>query len=100
MCCEVYKAIKGTSSEYMNDLLLKGPSMYESRRELNLYIPKVKQITFGYKSFTAIAPKIWNSIPISIRSLDTYKKFQSNIKEISLPWCMCDKCCSKQGIKL
>ena len=81
MCCEVYKRIKGTSSEYMNDLLLKRPSMYESRRELNLYIPKVKQIRFGYKSFTAIAPKFWNSIPISIRSLDTYKNSNQTSKK-------------------
>ena len=100
MCCEVYKAINGISSQYMNELLFDRPSTYKSKQELNLYIPKAKQVTFGYKSFSLIAPKIWNSLPKSIKSLDTYKKFQPDIKKIILPWCVCNNCCSKQGIKL
>ena len=98
MCCEIYKAIKGSSSEYMNDLLLKRPSNYKSKQGLNLHIPKANQITFGYKSFTVIAPKIWNSIPMSIKTVDTYTKFQTSIKGISLPWCVCDSCCMNQKI--
>ena len=81
MCCEVYKTIKGISSEYMNELLLKRHSDYISRQKFNLYVPPKKQVTFGYKSFTVIAPKIWNSLPMSIKSLDTYKNFQANIKK-------------------
>ena len=82
MGCEVYKAINGISSQYMNALLLNRPSTFKSKQELNLYIPKAKQVTFGYKSFSLIAPKIWNSLPKSIKSLDTYKKFQPDIKKL------------------
>ena len=96
MCCEIYKAIKCNSSAYMNDLIKKRPSSYKSKQELDLYISKVNQVTFGYKSFSVIAPKIWNSIPKSIRALETYNTFQPEIKKITLPWCFCVNCCLKQ----
>ena len=98
MCCEIYKVKKGISSAYMNDLLSVRPSNYHSRQDLNLYVPKVNQISFGYKSFTVIAPKIWNSLPTSIKVSETYENFQLNIKKIVLPWCVCENCCLKQGI--
>ena len=79
MCCEIYKTINCNSSAYMNDLLIKRPSNYKSTKELNLHFPRVNQITFGYKSFSVVAPKIWNSIPMSIRASDVYKTFQLEI---------------------
>ena len=61
MCSEIYKAKKGISSAYINDLLSERPSNYHSRQDLNLYVPRVNQITYGYQIFTVIAPKIWKS---------------------------------------
>ena len=66
----------------MNDLLLVRPSTYHSSQDLNLYVPKVSQITLGYKSFTVMAPKIRNSLATSIKVSETYKNFQLNIKLI------------------
>ena len=45
-----------------------------------------------------MAPKIWNSIPMSIKESDTFENFQLSIKNITLPWCVCENCCLKQGI--
>ena len=98
MCCEIYKTINCNSSAYMNDLLIKRQSNYKSTKELNLHFPRVNQITFGYKSFSVVAPKIWNSIPMSIRASDVYKTFQLEIKKITLPWCFCNNCYLKQRI--
>ena len=100
--CSLYKerlrGLLGISSAYVNYLLLERPSNYHSRQDLNLYVSRINLITYGYKSFTLIAPKIWISIPMSIRESDTYKSFQLNIKKITLPWCVCENCCLKQGI--
>ena len=83
------------SSAYMNDLLSVRPLNHHSRQDLNLYNSKVNQITFGYKNFTVKAPKMWNSIPTSIKISETYENVQLNIKKIILPWFVFEKCCLK-----
>ena len=51
-----------------------------SQYKLNLEIPKMKQVTFGNKSMKCFEPKIWNSLPLHIKSLENLNTFKEVIK--------------------
>ena len=56
-----------------------------------LYIPKTTTITYRDRSFAAIAPKLWNQLPLAIRQSDSVDSFKRALKmylfrESSLFW--------------
>ena len=67
---EVYKTIHGLSPEYTKELLRN--RTFKSRRPLDLYIPKVNQVTYGFRSYRFEAPTVWNSLPLDIRRAENY----------------------------
>ena len=44
-----------------------------------LQVPRTN-LTFGSRSFRAAAPRVWNSLPDSIRSSNTLNSFQRHLK--------------------
>ena len=71
---EVYKAINGISPKYMNELLKTRTNTM--RRPLDFYVPNVRQVTYGYRSFTFEAPTFWNTLPLEIREVENFKIFK------------------------
>ena len=55
---DVFKSLKGLNRVYAREILRDRPSRYPTRKPLDLYVPRVNQITFGYKSYTYKAPTI------------------------------------------
>jgi hypothetical protein len=92
MAQEVYKAINGLSPKYTKELLSERSSRYSNRRPLDIYVPRVNQTKFGYKSYTFEAPSIWNSLPIEIRKAENVTLFKKLIKSWSGPTCRCNFC--------
>lgn len=92
MAQEVYKAINGLSPNYTKELLSERSSRYSNRRPLDIYVPKVNQTKFGYKSYTFEAPSIWNSLPIEIRKAENLTLFKKLINSWSGPTCRCNFC--------
>ena len=92
MAQEVYKAINGLSPKYAKELLSERSSRYSNRRPLDIYVPRVNQTKFGYKSYTFEAPSIWNSLPIEIRKAENVTLFKKLIKSWSGPTCRCNFC--------
>ena len=80
----------------MNELITERPLQHKYRIPLDLLIPKSNQITFGYKSFRTIAPKVWNTLHAEIRALTKLEEFQTKIGKVEFSWCSCIKCCDKQ----
>ena len=62
------------------------------RRPLDLYVPRVRQINYGYRSFTFEAPTLWNSLPLEIREAQNFKIFKYLIKAWTGPSCRCNSC--------
>ena len=87
---EVYKAINGISPKYMNELLKTRTKTM--RRPLDLYVPNVRQVTYGYRSFTFEAPTLWNSLPMEIREAENFKIFKYLLKAWTGPSCRCNSC--------
>ena len=79
-----FKAIYGHAPKYINDLILvKQKSNYSLRSNngLSLISPRVKTLaTLGDRSFTAAAPKLWNSLPLDIRCIESIVTFKKALK--------------------
>ena len=65
------KILHGFAPAYLNELLLNyTPHCLLRSSSLNLLsIPQTKTVTYGDRSFSVIAPKLWNDLPIIIRVL-------------------------------
>ena len=87
---EVYKTIHGLSPEYTKELLKN--RTFKSRRPLDLYIPKVNQVTYGFRSYRFEAPTVWNSLPLDIRRAENFPLFKKLIGSWTGPNCRCNSC--------
>ena len=50
------------------------------RYELNFNIPRRNQVTFGNKSLKFCGSKIWNAIPVNIKTTENLNTFKDLIK--------------------
>ena len=74
----VYKSLNDKAPLYLSDLLTYRRSSYSLRSVSNgdLVESSSKMRTYGDRSFAVFAPRLWNSLPLSIRrssSVDTFK---------------------------
>ena len=72
-----YKSLNGLAPVYINQLLHHlTPCHSLCSSDLNfLAIPKTTTITYGDRSFAAIAPKLWNQLPLAIKQSDSVDSF-------------------------
>ena len=89
---EVFKSINGLNPDYAREILRDRPSHYPSRKPLDLYVPRVNQIKFGYRSYTYEAPSIWNSLPLDIRKSENFYIFKKLLNKWNGPACSCNFC--------
>ncbi len=77
-----YKALNGLAPVYLMDLLSPyNPS--RSLRSLNsrlLVIPRISKSTKGGRAFSHLAPKLWNSLPDTVRGSDSLSQFKTRLK--------------------
>ncbi|KAK3532718.1 hypothetical protein QTP86_028089 [Hemibagrus guttatus] len=45
-----------------------------------LVVPRISQSTKGGRAFSYLAPKLWNSLPDSVRGSDTVSQFKRRLK--------------------
>ena len=96
MAHEVYKALNDTSPKYSKEMLrLRSNPM---RRPMDLYVPRVNQIKFGYRSYSFEAPSLWNSLPLGIRKSENFELFKSLVKIWTGPSCRCASCKYNENI--
>ncbi len=76
-----YKALHGKAPEYICYLLCFRETRQSRSASLNLlYVPKTKCVTFGDRAFSVYAPRLWNTLPLSIRVVENVDAFKSEIK--------------------
>ncbi len=51
-----------------------------SQNSGNLIIPRISKSTAGGRSFSYLAPKLWNNLPNTVREADTLCQFKSRLK--------------------
>ena len=84
--CDVlvcFKCLHGLAPEYLRNIL----EIYKPTRALrsaqdNLILkkPVMNYKSYGEKSFYFYGPLVWNSLPYSLRSIDTLDSFKKQLK--------------------
>ncbi len=80
-----FKALKGLAPTYIDSLIcIKSTSRFDLRSSnysLLLSFPKpLSKATLGDRSFTYAAPKLWNALPLAIKSVNTVTDFKGKCK--------------------
>ena len=77
-----YKALNGKAPRYLSDLLTQyKPS--RSLRSADLHLletPKSRTKTYGDRRFAAMAPRLWNNLPINLRTASSVDVFKKHLK--------------------
>ena len=68
----VFKFFKKKTPDYINECL-------EIADDLNLVIPRTLT-PYGDRAFQNCAPRLWNSLPINIRCIDTIPTYKKKLK--------------------
>ena len=77
-----FKCINGKSPKYLSDLIVQytpARSLRSASQNL-LVVKKAKTKTYGDRAFSCIAPSLWNSLPLSVRSESDIHTFQTKLK--------------------
>ena len=83
--CSVFKALNNPEApRTITDLLTERSTTYNLRGHNILQQPKVNTSTYGLRSWRHLAPKLWNNLPDSIRTLNTYKTFKTHLRKLDL----------------
>ena len=81
-CALIYKRLKGNTPNYLNELLVINSSMHTKNTRycsLNLFCPRYSYATEAGRSFTVRSIRDWNSLPRSLRVLDSYSRFKTRL---------------------
>ena len=77
-----YRARNGIAPSYIKDFVqpyVPTRNLRSSSRNL-LEVPSVKLVSYGQRSFSFVAPMLWNPFPDYIRGSDSLSKFKTDIK--------------------
>ena len=55
-------------------------ALRSKEKVLSLVVPKTRTFTYGDRSLMTIAPKLWNSFPVSVRDSKTLGSFNRSLK--------------------
>jgi len=77
----VHKALNGKAPHYISELLqVYTPSRNLRSSSMLLLIEPKSRHSWGDRSFSSAAPRIWNSLPLNLRSCVCTAKFKSLLK--------------------
>lgn len=77
-----YRALHHQAPSYIQDLFhihSPGRSLRSSGQDLFI-VPRTRFKTRGDRAFCVVAPRLWNSLPLVLRALDTVENFSKHLK--------------------
>ena len=77
-----WRALNGIGPSYIKDLLSwYDPSrMLRSTANLQLTVPQTRLSTYGDRAFSVVAPKLWNNLPVHLKTSKTLDEFKKKLK--------------------
>ena len=90
----IFKLLHGSAPKYLIDLIsVLPPSHYDLwRNNQGILLSTSKrftEVTMGDRSFMAAAPRLWNSLPVSIRSACTTSDFEQKVEKFLFSQAFC-----------
>ena len=93
LAVEMFKVLKGVAPEIMNEIFqFKEPCSYGTRNYSEFKRTNVRTVTYGENSISHLGPKIWDLVPIEMKSLDSVSQFKFAIKSWKPVNCPCRIC--------
>ena len=78
----VFRAIKTGTPSYISNMLQSNTTNRPSRAQyqFQLRVPMSRTKTFGDRSFESAAPRLWNMLPVDLRSVNSLEQFRCRLK--------------------
>ena len=80
----VHKSLHGLAPQYLVELLTRKVHRREGLRSNNntsqLEVPNTARKTFAARSFSVLGPTLWNELPASLKSIESYNTFKQHLK--------------------
>ena len=67
-------------------------SSYNLRTVSDFELPRVRTTNFGTESLSYLGPKLWETVPLSIRNVESLQAFKNKIKNWTPDKCPCRLC--------
>ena len=79
-----FMALNGLTPSYLSELVSPYIPLHTLRSEgKNLFVePKYRLYSFGGKAFSALAPRLWNSLQASLRNVRELSVFKAKLKTL------------------
>ena len=80
--CLVHQSLASTAPTYLSadiHLVSEHGRHLRSSSYRSLTVPRT-QTTFGDRSFTVAGPRLWNSLPATLRQINSYRQFRRHLK--------------------
>ena len=97
LSAEIYRTVNCLKLSYMKNVFKKPDTLRSKRIEHqnNLIVSPPNYCEFGTKSLTSLWQKIWNSLPVNIKSAETFEVFKKLIKAWDGEMYKCRRCTYK-----
>ena len=93
LAIEMYKINNNLSPEFMHDIFttrhIEGLNL---RKQNNFLLPRPKTVSYGTESMQYLGRKIWNLIPMEMKSANNLQIFKNKIKTWIPKNCPCRLC--------
>lgn len=78
----VHRCLHGSAPSYLAELIIPycPPRALRSASLYQLSVPASRLKSYGNRAFSVFAPRLWNSLPLSIRSAQSLGQFRSLLK--------------------
>ena len=88
----IYKCINGTAPSFICDAITIKTTNYNMRSNNILVQPNVNTVSHGLNTFYYHGPKIWNCLPVTVKSSPTLSAFKNQLSKLRIPLCNCSYC--------
>jgi hypothetical protein len=80
------RCVHGLAPSYLAELVIihkpKRSGLWSETDMLKLVVPPARKERWGERAFFCCAPRIWNALPLSLRSLLTLSSFRAQLKTL------------------
>ena len=82
LCAEICRTVNGLNSYPVKNVFRKSDTIRSKwiQHQNKLIVPQPNYYEFGTKSLTSLGQKIWNSLPVDIKSAEPFEVFKKLIK--------------------
>ena len=82
---EIFKTVNNLNTNYMKDVFT--PKLHPKARPNDVLVKHHNAITYSTKTLKTLGSKIWNHLPVDIKSETSYSKFKEYIDTWFEPKC-------------